>query len=136
MAAQTDVRTKLRDALATALSLDFVDGKIDGPLRDVSIGCTFPDGYDTLEADANYIEYRVVARVILALDPNVTEIEPDDPGSLEAIAEAIAVTIGTQASSGTLVATYVTVHSAQYDVDANSVDVLISAQIPNPFDPG
>jgi hypothetical protein len=93
----TTVRTTIRDAIATALGLDFVDGKIDGPLRDLSIGCTWPDSQSVAEGDANFVEFRFVARVIIATDTRVTETDPQDPGDLETIAQSIAMTVGTVA---------------------------------------
>lgn len=136
MAATTDVRNAIAQSIANALGLDVVAGKLEGPLREVSIACVWPDGQSPVEGDANYVEYRLIARVLLALDPHVSELEPDDPTGLEDVAEAVAVTLASEARSGSLVETFVTVHGAEYDVDANSVDVLISAQIPNPYDPG
>jgi hypothetical protein len=79
------VRVAIRDALATALGLDFVDGKIDGPLRDVSIGCTWPDSRVVRTRGRELRRVRLNARVI-SRRPHVTEIEPDDPGASRTIA--------------------------------------------------
>lgn len=135
MSVYTDTRAAIRDALAGALGLDFVDGSIEGPLRDVSIGCIYPDGDTPLGSDANFVEFRMVARILLALDPHVSELEPDDPASLETCANAAILAVASAATTGTLVGTFVTYAGSQYDVDTNSVDLYFVAQIPNPYDP-
>jgi hypothetical protein len=135
VAVTTDVRTTIRDALAEALGLDFVDGKIEGPLMDVEIGCIWPETFELDEADANFCILGIVARVLLAYSAPMNQTDPQDPADLETLAEAISVTVATVASSS-LSDYWIVVHGAQFDVEAWLVDVSISVRIPNPYDPG
>lgn len=135
-ATTTIVRHAIRDALAAALTLDFVDGKIDGPLRDVTIGCIWPDSGVPVEQDANYVAFGMVARILLALDPHASELDPDDPESLETMEQAAIISVSQAASGGgSLEGYFVQYHGSTYDVDGNQVDLMFSAQIPNPYDP-
>lgn len=135
MSVETDTRVAIRDALATALGIDFVDGKIEGPLTTREVGCIWPDGWTPVATDANYVTFAMTARVLLMFDPQVNETDPQDPADLEAVAEAIATTVS-NVSKTTLSNTWITVEGVQYDVEAWLVDVSISAEIPNPYDPG
>lgn len=129
----TDARQALSDALADALGMDFVAGKIDGPLRDTTIGCTWPEGYVPYAQDETYMVAQIKARAIYAVNPNVTETEPDDPGTLEdAIVVGLAA-IAASALGGSLVPWFVGSPTVEVDVDANTIDFLVQIQVANPF---
>jgi hypothetical protein len=110
----TTFRQAIATGLATALSIEFVPGKLDGPQRQRDLGCTFPDVIAEISGRVQEETLVVKARVFKQAHIQVAPERPIDPTELETVAAAIQTWAATHQTS--IGPWFMRVVSIQFDI--------------------
>lgn len=126
----TTYREAVRTALAAALTVTFVEGKLDGPIENAALGCIWPIRVERDSAVADDELITIGVRVFQPFIPqNSPKVPTHDPDVLEVVAETIQTTIrGIRTGQGPW---NQWVDTIGFDMDANMVDVVIQARQTN-----
>lgn len=128
----TAVRLAIRDELAADLAIEFVDGKLDGPVERRDLGCSWTEDVNQDAENALYVWATIMIRVFknytLSRDPE----RPFDPAILESLALRIQTSL---ADKQPIVFGAENLQLPGYglDVEKQGVEVKILANLPNAF---
>jgi hypothetical protein len=128
----TATRVAIQNALQTAFGINFVGGKINGPVERGDVGCVFPIGKREVSGDVSLENPLFQVRVLSAVRRRRGAKDPKDPAKLEGWAELIQTTLG-NAAALTFGPWYVRVQEVSIDVDLGQVDAIVIGWQANVF---
>ena len=132
MSTVTGVRSLIRDELAGELGVEFVDGKLEGPVERQDIGCVWAEGAQEQEDNVLYQWVTIMARVFLNYTMNRRGTRPLDPLPLEDLAERIQLSLRDKQATE-FGCEQLTVTGYGIDHERQAVEVTIMVNMLNPF---
>ena len=98
-----DFRAYVAGVLAPALGIDFVDGKLSGPIERKPVACTFPLGKDEVPGQVDDEMLYVGVRVFKTFrQKRAVRVPAVDPGPYEDLAELVQTTMQQHQTAGGL----------------------------------
>lgn len=126
----TSLRQAVAELLAAELDIEFVDGKLEGPVEGKDLGCSFPvrlaEQADLIQAQDVFIGIRVFK----AARTKQTSARAFDPAPLEELAELIQQAL--QKHQTGYGAWYQRVIEVEFDHELRMVEALVLAPRDNP----
>lgn len=128
----TSIRQAIKTELAADLAVEFVDGKLEGPVERRGLGCIWTDGVEEDEENVLYEWATVRARVFVPYFRDREPTNPTDPAELEQLAEQIQSSLQDKQATQTG-ADFIRVTAVEIDMDRLSVTATIRCSMSNPF---
>jgi hypothetical protein len=118
-------RLAVQAKLQTELGIEFVGGKLEGPMGERDIGCCWPEGASESEETIVIQNLQVRARVFKQYNRSEEPETPQDPADLEALVLAMQTSLNDRQLLGVGGEYFARVTEVDVDVDRNMVDARI-----------
>lgn len=119
----TTFRQTVANELATELGIPFVPGRVEGPIENGLLGCSWPAGKRENADDANVEELEIYVRVLRPFTERIEPRLPIDPTPLEDLADTFQTAL--EAVQTSAAPWYFRVTELELDVDAYTITATL-----------